>query len=100
VKDLVARAEGDASRKAALVEARKALANDACVADTLSALRLKKGLSQSDLAAMYGTSQAHIARIEAGDDVRISTLLKLSAALDLSPSVVLEAATTKLRPRE
>jgi DNA-binding Xre family transcriptional regulator len=100
VRDLVGRAEGNASRKATLAQARKDLANDPSIENTLSALRLRLGLSQADLADICGTSQPHIARVEAGDDVRISTLLKLSSALGVAPGVAFEAALTRLRNRE
>lgn len=100
VKDLVARMEANPTRKAALIQARKDLVSDPAIANTLSALRLKLGLSQSDLAEIYGTSQAHVARIESGDDLRISTLVKLAAALKVTPSVALEAALNRLQPRE
>ncbi len=50
-----------------MVQARKNLAVDLELpVTTLPALRLKRGLSQAQLAAFVGTSQPHIAKIEAG----------------------------------
>lgn len=100
VSEVVSRYESDPSRRQALVEARKELAQDPALANTLSALRLRLGLSQSDLAAIYGTSQPHIARIEAGDDVRVSTVRKLSAALQVTPEVILNAILQRTQVAE
>lgn len=56
---------------------------------TLAMLRLQKGLSQSRLATLIGTKQPYIARVESGDDdLKISTIEKIAAALDLSPQEV------------
>lgn len=52
--------------------------------DTLRTARLRKGLSQKQLAVMIGTSQPHIANLEkSGNDVMLSTAQKLCAALDI-----------------
>lgn len=49
------------------------------------AARLAAGLSQKELAARLGTSQAAIARLEAGTyQPRIETLLKLASALQVT----------------
>jgi DNA-binding XRE family transcriptional regulator len=46
------------------------------------ALRVARGLTQAELAKMIGTSQAAIARLEAGGvDPRIQTLARLGEAL-------------------
>lgn len=51
------------------------------------------GLSQRDLAARMGTSQAAVARLEAGGvGATLTTLQKVASALDLSISVELGAA--------
>ncbi len=52
----------------------------------LRALRTKAGLSQDELAAKAKVSQATIASLESAMEVdpRISTLVKLAAALDAS----------------
>lgn len=52
--------------------------------ETLRTARLRKGLSQAQLAATLETSQAQIAKIESGRaDMRLSTMRKLMQALDL-----------------
>lgn len=70
-----------------LAEARGMIA-DALYPDdgvTLKTLRLKAGLTQTQLAAILETSQPHIARIEMGrQDPAMSTCRKLSAALGVS----------------
>jgi transcriptional regulator with XRE-family HTH domain len=49
----------------------------------LSALRRRKGLSQTEVAARMGTSQSALARLEGGQaDLRLSTLARYAAALD------------------
>jgi predicted transcriptional regulator len=51
--------------------------------DDLAARRRSVGLSQTEVAALMGTSQSAVARLEAGhNDVRISTLERYAAALD------------------
>lgn len=46
-------------------------------------LRIERGLTQSELAVMVGTSQAAIARLEAGgSEPRLSTLEAIGLALD------------------
>ena len=52
------------------------------------------GLSQRDLAARMGTSQAAVARLEAGGvGATLTTLQKVAAALDLKITVDLSAAS-------
>lgn len=50
---------------------------------TLAALRLEKGLKQSELAARVGILQPQMSRLEAGtqDDVKLSTVERLADAL-------------------
>jgi len=56
---------------------------------SLKTLRLKKGLSQADLAKAIGTSQSHIARIEKRPEtIMLKTGVKLSAALGVDISLV------------
>lgn len=81
---------------AVLQEARKKLANKAYndESHSLSALRLGAGLSQSSLANLSGTSQSHIARIEAGKtDPGTQLIVKIAAAL----GVEAETAFTAIR---
>ena len=49
----------------------------------LTARRKAVGLSQTEVAALMGTSQSAVARLETGhNDVRLSTLERYAAALD------------------
>ena len=61
-------------------------------------MRERAGLTQKQLAEKIGTSQQQIARFEAGTEVRASTLVKLSEALDVSISSLL-GLTDALYPR-
>ena len=52
------------------------------------------GLSQRELAARIGTSQAAVARVEAGGvGATLTTLQRMAAALDLEVTVELTAAS-------
>ena len=99
IGELVARTEQNPRRKAALARARIKLADTSYKANdqSIASIRLKKGWSQRDLAIAMGTSQPHIARIEAGDDVRISTVLNLAPALKIAPLEVFAAMTNRMR---
>ena len=58
-------------------------------ADALKAARLARGLSQRELSARTGLTQAHISRIEnAAVDVRLSNLIELARVLDLEMMLV------------
>lgn len=48
--------------------------------------RIDRGLSQKELSSRTGISQPNISSIEKGRDFQVSTLYKLAAALDLTPS--------------
>lgn len=51
--------------------------------EDLTARRHAIGLSQTEVAALMGTSQSAVARLEAGhNDVMLSTLERYAAALD------------------
>ena len=54
----------------------------------IRAARLAAGLSQSELAARAGMTQASISLIESGSDVRVSRLQQVAGALDLVPMLV------------
>jgi ribosome-binding protein aMBF1 (putative translation factor) len=91
---LVEKAEADPVTRQALVEGRKAIAQNyyAGGVRSLAYYRLEKGWSQKELAARVGTSQSYIARLEAGSiDPQVSTLKRLSAVLDVTPAVLLDA---------
>ncbi len=64
------------------------------IADQVVARRRERGFSQADVAAMCGTTQSAIARLEAGGrPPRIDTLLRIAGALDCDLVV-------ELRPKE
>ena len=65
----------------------------ASIADQVAARRRELGLSQHELAALTGTTQSAIARLESGQrPPRIDTLLRIASALDAELVV-------ELRPR-
>jgi DNA-binding XRE family transcriptional regulator len=68
-------------------QARERLAQDMAELgiDSLATLRLNRGLSQSQLAQMIGTSQPHIAKIEAGSGIpNWATVVKIADVLNVS----------------
>jgi ribosome-binding protein aMBF1 (putative translation factor) len=66
----------------------------ASIAEQVSSRRRHWDLSQSDLAALCGTTQSAIARIERGlRPPRIDTLMRIAAALDSELVVELRART-------
>lgn len=86
IGDLVAQWNADPARRSAMQDARRWVAETFHQedGDTLRTLRLKKGLSQQQLAAVIGTSQSHIARIEGGaDSLNIDTCRRLTKALGI-----------------
>lgn len=60
---------------------------------SLKQLRLKKGKTQTELAAEIGTSQPYIARIEGGQQtsLQLATMRKLCAALSIDMNTLNEA---------
>ena len=64
------------------------------IAGQVADRRKERGLSQADLAALVGTTQSAIARLESGGrPPRIDTLLRIADALECDLHV-------ELRPRE
>jgi len=64
--------------------------------DTVKSARLKKGLSQKQLADIIGSSQPHIANFEKGtQDPHFSTAKKISEALDVSLDALFEMLETQ-----
>ncbi|MDP1697907.1 MAG: helix-turn-helix transcriptional regulator [Xanthomonadaceae bacterium] len=73
-------------RRDAMEKARRWLADELHGGDaiTLRTLRLRKGLSQQQLANAIGTSQPHIARIEGGaDNLNIDTCRRIGRVLEV-----------------
>lgn len=86
IKDLVGKWERDPTKRAALEEGRRWVADTfhGEDGDTVRTLRLRKGWSQTRLAEALGTSQSHVARIERGtENLAIETCRKLCTALDI-----------------
>jgi DNA-binding XRE family transcriptional regulator len=85
--EVEAREKRDPQYKAEMANARRYLAETFCAEEpnSLTKLRLQRGLSQSALAKLVGTSQPHIAKIEAGT-LRIywETATRLADALQVS----------------
>lgn len=85
-----------------LVEARKEMAKGfyANEPQSFSSLRLRAGLSQSELASRAGTSQPHIARIEAGrNDPGTETVQRIANALGVDVGEVFNAIRYQLESR-
>lgn len=84
--------------KAAMENARAELIEEykEFIPESLSKIRLQKGFSQTALASIIGTSQSHVAKIEAKMlDVKFSTATKIADALAISldqlrPLILLE----------
>jgi DNA-binding XRE family transcriptional regulator len=86
-----------------LSEARGLIAEALYPADgvTLKTLRLKAGMTQTQLAALLETSQPHIARMEQGrQDPVMSTCRKLSSALGVSLDVLSAALEQQAKINE
>jgi len=84
---LMARLEGSVEHKEGIAGARSWLADDLLVDEgkTVRTLRLKKGLNQTQLAELLGTTQAQVARIEKGNvDLQRSTCKRLREVLGVS----------------
>lgn len=85
IDEVVEFEEQKAARRQHLEKARRWIAEALPQQITgIAAVRLKKGWSQRRLAQEIGTSQPHIARIEAGQDVLLDTARRLAKALEVS----------------
>jgi ribosome-binding protein aMBF1 (putative translation factor) len=85
VQDIVARNEANPERRALIERGRRQIAKDFYTDERspLAKLRLSKGWSQARLANEIGTTQSHVARMEAGQDLLLSTVARLASALDV-----------------
>lgn len=83
VRDRMALLEADPRRAKLLQQARKNLSSNRVIdKGSLKQLRLSRGLSQDQVAKLMGSTQAQVAKLEAGrPDVRMSTVKKIAAAL-------------------
>ncbi|AZR94578.1 hypothetical protein BBB39_12920 [Bordetella trematum] len=81
------REDHDPEFKDRLIRARQIWAEEAYpdAPQSLAKMRLQKGLSQTQLADLIGTSQSHIAKIEAGQvRIYLDTANRLAVALSVS----------------
>ena len=63
---------------------------------SLASLRLRAGLSQSELAEKLGTKQSNISRWEHQPvDMKVSTVISLAGALGVSPSDIFDAVISE-----
>jgi len=94
IGQLVADWEKDDQGRAALESGRRWVA-DAFYdqeGETVRALRLRRGWSQTRLAEALGTSQSHIARIERGrENLTIATCRKLASVLEIDLNTLNQA---------
>ena len=93
IDSVVADYEKDETRAHALRDARARVAQKYYAEDArpLTKLRLSAGLSQAKLGALIGSTQAHIARLEGGQDVVIDTLERIAKALSVDTITVIKA---------
>ncbi|ARP86277.1 helix-turn-helix transcriptional regulator [Bordetella genomosp. 9] len=93
IGDVVRRHSENPRRKEALIAARRRLGSELAGkegAETITSLRLRRGLTQSELAALIDQQQPYVARLERErQDLRGSTLKKLAAALGVSVEQIL-----------
>lgn len=67
---------------------------------SLAALRLQSGLSQTQLAEKLGTQQSNVSRLENNpSDVQVSTVMKLAEALQRPATEVFGAIVRQLGAR-
>lgn len=96
VDDLIAEYANDDATMEAIAEGRKRLSKTLYDDNSLAGLRLSKGLSQAQLAKMMGTSQPHIANIEAGKTkILVDTVLRLADALGEPKEVVFDVVVSQ-----
>lgn len=92
--------EADPSLAQELTKARSWLSSELSDVEgvTLRSLRLKKGLSQTQLAELIGMKQPNIARLEKGrDGLALETMRKLSAALGVDMNTIDSAVSNQER---
>lgn len=88
IRSIIARRENsDPAYRERMAAARARVARQAFddQPESIAAARLRKGLSQMKLAELLGTSQPHVAKIEAGKvRIQFSTAVQLADALGIS----------------
>ncbi len=84
IDEVVAKFERDPVMRQELPDARRWVADTVLAGKpvTMRTLRLRKGLSQAQLAEAIGTQQPHVARIESGQaDLRLETCRRIARVL-------------------
>lgn len=88
---IVERWNADPDKKAAMIAARERWAErlEVEASPTLKSMRLQRGLSQTSLAVILGTSQSHVARIESGStQITLSTCRRLAEAFEVDLNAI------------
>jgi DNA-binding XRE family transcriptional regulator len=86
IDEIVAKFERDPAMREELRSARRWVADEVLAGKpvTLRTLRLRKGLSQAQLAEAIGTQQPHVVRIERGQaDPQLNTCRRIAHALGI-----------------
>ena len=94
IDDVVAEFERDPAMHEELLEGRRWIADTVLAGQpvTMRTLRLRRGLSQTQLAEAIGTQQPHIARIERGQaDLRLDTCRRIASALGIDLNTLNQA---------
>jgi ribosome-binding protein aMBF1 (putative translation factor) len=102
LSSVLARYSGDPQKAKYMEEARKKIAQTVYQDEpsTLSALRLSKGLSQMQLAALAGTTQPYIARVERGQaDPGTDMIARIASALDVDAAIAFQAIRNQVKTR-
>jgi ribosome-binding protein aMBF1 (putative translation factor) len=100
VSDRMARLESNPKRAAALARARAKLgavsARD--LHPTLASLRLRAGMSQSQLAQKMGTKQGNVSRWEADPTtMQVLTIMRLAEALGVDDAAIFEIVKASVK---
>lgn len=101
IDDIVAEYERDPAMREELLDARRWVADTVLAGQpvTLRTLRLRKGLSQAQLAEAIGTQQPHVARIERGQaDPQLATCRRIASALGVDLNTLDQALQTGTGP--
>jgi len=99
IDELIAEFETTESGRTAISEGRQWVAETFYKEPSLAQLRLRKGLSQEQLAKLVKTTQPQIAKLESGNtaDPRISTVTRLAEALGATVEEVSIAVANQQR---
>lgn len=94
ISEIVSRMERNPAVRKELPDARRWVA-DAMLGGkpvTMRTLRLRKGMSQAQLAEAIGTQQPHVARIESGQaDLRLETFRRIAEVLGVDLNTLNQA---------